>query len=81
MRHVITTTAIMGYHIKVWEQCIGSPIGPNHAITVALRGAVVGGEGNYHVSPTAIDEALCAIPSVVAWEVTNALGNGYRMEP
>lgn len=86
----MTKTVLMGYTIRVWEEVategpyVGRlAMGPNHEITVALRAAVTGKEGNYRVTPDGIGAVLEMMTTIKlnAYEIVDPLGNGCVVYP
>lgn len=77
----ITTVTFMGYTVEVFEETRATPKpGPNHDITVGIRKAMVGEAGTYHTSALLIADELELMPTVHAYKITDALGNGIAAQ-
>jgi len=77
MRAYWTTTRIllMGYTIDVQTAQQAPVMGPRHDLTVAVRAAITGGPGEYHVEPEAIIDVLSEYPDVENIQIKDGRGN------
>lgn len=79
-RHArLTSILLMGYRIKVWEWVPELLFGPNHDLTVGVRAAITGEEGSLRVDPAGISQELDKFPDVMAYEITDSVGNGIMV--
>ena len=75
----MTTVNMMGYTIKVWETVPAFDFGPNHEITVALRGAINGEPGSLCVTAEGMANVLDSLPNISNYQITDGSGHGVEV--